>query len=201
MEVIKGLLVVMILAIPMWSVSGQINSACTASMISSFTPCLNFITGSTGNGNGSPTTGCCSSLGSLVGSGSDCACLILTGNVPFQLPINRTLAISLPRACNMAPVPLACKASASPLPAPGPFQFGPPLPLPPRSSPDSSSPSPSPFPDASDLPPVAPPTSSVTPGVPGLRPVLTPNSASKLYNMNSPSLLVFVLGIVVLKYF
>ena len=27
-------------------------------------------------------------------TGVDCACLILTGNVPFGLPISRTLAIS-----------------------------------------------------------------------------------------------------------
>ncbi|RLM65130.1 non-specific lipid-transfer protein-like protein [Panicum miliaceum] len=39
----------------------------------------------------------------------DCACLILTGNVPFSLPINRTLAISLPRICSSMSVPLQCR--------------------------------------------------------------------------------------------
>ncbi|GLT53009.1 hypothetical protein SLA2020_263090 [Shorea laevis] len=49
----------------------------------------------------------------------DCACLLITANVPVQLPINRTLALSLPRACNMPGVPALCKASGSPLPSPG----------------------------------------------------------------------------------
>ncbi|KAE8665434.1 putative mitochondrial ribosomal protein L24 [Hibiscus syriacus] len=52
-------------------------------------------------------------------SGSmDCACLIFTASVPIQLPINRTLAISLPQACNMDSVPVQCKAYGTPLPAP-----------------------------------------------------------------------------------
>ncbi|THU65357.1 hypothetical protein C4D60_Mb05t02790 [Musa balbisiana] len=88
-------------------VSGQITTACTAALISSFTPCLNYITGST-NGGGSPTEDCCKALGAVVSSSKDCACLILTGNVPFSLPINRTLSISLPRMCNSMSVPLEC---------------------------------------------------------------------------------------------
>ncbi|KAJ6336024.1 hypothetical protein OIU78_012596 [Salix suchowensis] len=107
------------------SVKGQISTPCTISMISSFTPCINFITGST---NGSPpTASCCGSFRSLMSTGMDCACLLLTANVPVQLPINRTLAISLPRACS---VPLQCKASGTPLPAPGPVLLGPTLPPP-----------------------------------------------------------------------
>ncbi|KAJ6730795.1 CLASSICAL ARABINOGALACTAN PROTEIN 9-LIKE [Salix viminalis] len=107
------------------SVNGQISTPCTMSMISSFTPCINFITGST---NGSPpTASCCGSFRSLMSTGMDCACLLLTANVPVQLPINRTLAISLPRACS---VPVQCKASGTPLPAPGPVLLGPTLPPP-----------------------------------------------------------------------
>ncbi|KAE8730675.1 hypothetical protein F3Y22_tig00002919pilonHSYRG00344 [Hibiscus syriacus] len=56
-------------------------------MISTFTPCLNFITGSSGNGSSSPTQGCCSSLKSIMSSSMDCACLIFTANIPLQLPI------------------------------------------------------------------------------------------------------------------
>jgi len=88
--------------------SAQITTACTSSLISSFTPCLNFITGST-NGGGSPTSGCCDALDSLMTSSTDCTCLILTGNVPFNLPINRALAITLPQLCNSQSVPLQCK--------------------------------------------------------------------------------------------
>lgn len=90
------------------SVNGQISTPCTASMLSTFTPCLNYITGSSGNGS-SPTGDCCSALKSLIPTGMDCACLLVTANVPIQLPINRTLALSLPRACKMGGVPLQCK--------------------------------------------------------------------------------------------
>ncbi|KAE8686150.1 Bifunctional inhibitor/lipid-transfer protein/seed storage 2S albumin superfamily protein, putative isoform 1 [Hibiscus syriacus] len=70
------------------------------------------------SGSSSPTQGCCGSLKLLMGSSMDCACLIFTASVPIQLPINRTLALSLPRACNMGGVPVQCKASGTPLPAP-----------------------------------------------------------------------------------
>ena len=90
--------------------SAQITTACSSSLISSFTPCLNFITGST-NGGGSPTSGCCDALGSLITSSTDCMCLIVTGNVPFNLPINSALAITLPRLCNSQSVPFQCKGS------------------------------------------------------------------------------------------
>ncbi|MBA0771495.1 hypothetical protein Gotri_007002 [Gossypium trilobum] len=137
MEGFKVLHLIAILStLSMVSVNGQISTACTASMISSFTPCLNFITGSSGNGSSSPTQGCCGSLKSLMSTSMDCACLIITASVPFQLPINRTLALGLPRACNMGGVPVQCKvfneisdsltphflhfaASGTPLPAPG----------------------------------------------------------------------------------
>ncbi|KAF5741914.1 50S ribosomal protein L24 [Tripterygium wilfordii] len=108
---------VVILALLVISVNGQISTPCTASMISSFTPCINFITGSTNNGS-TPSSSCCNSLKSLMDTSRDCACLLITASVSFQLPINPTLGISLPRACNMSGVPLQCKATGSPLPAP-----------------------------------------------------------------------------------
>ncbi|XP_077247748.1 non-specific lipid transfer protein GPI-anchored 20-like [Tasmannia lanceolata] len=195
-------LLVLALAISIVPISGQITTGCTNSMISSFTPCLNFITGSSANGS-SPTAGCCSSLSSLLSSSTDCACLILTGNVPFQLPINRALAISLPRACNGASVPLQCKGSASPLPAPGPLAFGPsqtPTPTPTASSiPESASPPPastSVSPPMIVSAPASPPTEST--GHPtestGRRPVVTPSSAVKLSIIYSPSLLLLALA-------
>jgi hypothetical protein len=78
--------------------------SCTTSLISSFTPCLNFIINSTA----SPTADCCRSLGALMKASSGCACLILTGSVPLGVPVNRTMAVTLPRACNNASVPLQC---------------------------------------------------------------------------------------------
>ncbi|ESQ36378.1 hypothetical protein EUTSA_v10008963mg [Eutrema salsugineum] len=99
----------------------QINTPCSPNMLSSVSGCMDFLTG----GGNSPTTGCCGALKSLTGTGMDCLCLIVTANVPLNIPINRTLAISLPRACGMPGVPVECKASAAPLPAPGPASLGP----------------------------------------------------------------------------
>ncbi|KAE8022693.1 hypothetical protein FH972_008474 [Carpinus fangiana] len=195
---------VFFISIPVY---GQISTPCNASMISSFTPCLNFLSNSTANGT-SPSADCCNALKSLTSGSKDCTCLIFTGNVPFQIPINQTLAISLPRACNMPGVPLQCKAGA-PIPAPGPVSLGP--------SPSSGL-SPSPSPKASSVPepttPAQAPESDTTPtltplsptvdsGAPtattGSRPVLTPSVAIRSHTL-SPSLLLLMLGFVALKY-
>lgn len=104
---------ILILISSIKSVNGQISTPCTFSMITNFTPCLNFITGSSNNGSSSPTRGCCSSLKSLMSSGMDCACLLISANVPFQLPINRTLAAFLPRACNLNGLSIQCKCTVS----------------------------------------------------------------------------------------
>ncbi|KAI3878513.1 hypothetical protein MKX03_023963 [Papaver bracteatum] len=193
-----------ILAVCVLPVYGQITTACSAPTITSFTPCLNFITGSSGSGT-SPTSDCCSTFKEIMGSSMDCACLLITGNVPFQLPINRTLAISLPRACKMSGVPVECKANTgSPLPAPSPFSFGSPSPSPLSST--SLTPSASFTPD-SEAPesvtlPASPPLDSTTPtAISGRRPVLTPTNAActKLPHLSTTSLL-FALGVLLLKY-
>src|SRR4051794_10771352 len=100
--------VLLALALPA-PASGQAAS-CTASLVSSFTPCLSYIT----NGNSSsPTPGCCRSLSALVNASTGCACLLLTGSVPLGgVPVNRTLAVTLPRACNSMAVPLQCKGTS-----------------------------------------------------------------------------------------
>ncbi|KAK3149093.1 hypothetical protein QOZ80_3AG0212860 [Eleusine coracana subsp. coracana] len=160
-----ALLLLLLAAAP---ASGQVATSCTSMLITTFTPCLNFVTGST-NGGGSPTEQCCGSLAEMVRTGADCACLILTGNVPFSLPINRTLAISLPRLCNSMSVPLKCRDTAAQIPAPGPIAFSPGLPpLPP------SPPEPSVEPDS---PPAMSPAADSTPI--SQRPVLMPSSARK----------------------
>ncbi|KAL0370500.1 UNVERIFIED_CONTAM: hypothetical protein Sangu_0368100 [Sesamum angustifolium] len=93
----------------------QISTPCTTSVISSFTPCFNYLTGSSGAGS-SPTQDCCNSLRSLMTDNVDCACLIITGNVPVSIPfINANLAISLPRVCrtryryNAKPLVFPCR--------------------------------------------------------------------------------------------
>ncbi|KAL8105072.1 non-specific lipid transfer protein GPI-anchored 20-like isoform X1 [Apium graveolens] len=188
-------------------VHGQINTACSPSALTSFTPCINFITNSTANGT-SPTTDCCNSLKSIATSSTDCLCLIVTASVPFQIPINRTLAIALPRACNMPGVPLQCKASSSPLPAPGPAALAPTL------SPGFS---PSASPKASSVPEAQSPAMTTNPNATpaltppsdtardpttnsGIRPVLNPSAASALFS-SPPEFLVAVLVATFLKYY
>uniref|UniRef100_A0A0E0GUU8 Bifunctional inhibitor/plant lipid transfer protein/seed storage helical domain-containing protein n=1 Tax=Oryza nivara TaxID=4536 RepID=A0A0E0GUU8_ORYNI len=149
-------LVVVVLAVVVSPASGQVATSCTASLITTFTPCLNFVTGST-NGGGSPTQQCCGSLAEMVRSSADCACLILTGNVPFSLPINRNLAISLTKLCNSMSVPLQCRDTASQIPPPAPSP--PETSVQPNSAVDPTAMSPSP------------------PIIQGQRPLLLPSSA------------------------
>ena len=109
---LKLKLTMRVLAVVAAPASGQGGAAsCTASLVTSFNPCLNFLTNSTGGGGGgsAPTQDCCRSLAALVNASTGCACLILTGNVPLGVPINRTLAVSLPKACRSAAVPLQCR--------------------------------------------------------------------------------------------
>ncbi|XP_076926672.1 non-specific lipid transfer protein GPI-anchored 20-like [Bidens hawaiensis] len=182
-------------------VYSQITTPCSASMITSFTPCLNFITNSTTNGSSTPTSDCCNSLKSLTSSGTDCLCLIVTGSVPFQIPINRTLAISLPRVCRMPGVPLQCKAAVgSPIPAPGPATLG----LAPSPESSSTVPDTTPLaPESDTLPTLTPPSTGVASGVPttdaGSRPSLTPSSVASVY-ANSPFVIV-ASGVTFIWYF
>ncbi|KAJ4955760.1 hypothetical protein NE237_012543 [Protea cynaroides] len=176
-------------------VYGQINTGCTNSMITGFTPCLSFITGSTANGS-SPTADCCKSLKSLMDSSMACICLIVNGNVPLQLPINRSMSLSLPGACKMSGVPLQCKASGSPLPAPAPVALGPTASLSPSPQASAISETTS---SATGLPPASTPVSSESPAHSGIKPVLTPSAANPSHSF-SPSLVLFVIGVVVLKY-
>ncbi|XP_031278174.1 non-specific lipid transfer protein-like 1 [Pistacia vera] len=185
-------------------VYGQVATPCTASLISSFSPCMNFLTNSTTNGT-SPTADCCNALKSLTSNSMDCTCLIVTGNIPLQLPINRTLAISLPRACNMPGVPLQCKSTGAPIPAPGPSSFG----APPSASPTGTVvPEPTPSataPESDTTPTLTPPSTDVDPTAPtvtpGSRPVLTPPSAAMPSYNFSPSLLLFAVGFLIMKYY
>ncbi|CAL1411302.1 unnamed protein product [Linum trigynum] len=172
--------------------NGQITTPCSATAIAGLTPCMNFLTNSSAAGS-SPTADCCDQLKNLTGAGMDCMCLLVTASVPFQIPINRTLAISLPRACNMPGVPVQCKAAAgAPVPAPA---LGPSLA--PGGSP-SDAPTSSVVPETPDsgttTPDLTPPTSTT-----GSRPTIN-TSAAASYSF-SPSLVVLALGFVLGKFY
>ncbi|KAL9680737.1 hypothetical protein QQ045_012516 [Rhodiola kirilowii] len=106
-----------VLALPVY---GQPGLPCTPAMVNNFTPCMNFLNNATANTT-TPTPDCCNSLKSVATNSSGCLCLLVSGNVPFPVTVNRTSAISLPQACNMPGVAVQCKASTTaPAPAPGP---------------------------------------------------------------------------------
>ncbi|XVF63078.1 hypothetical protein PTKIN_Ptkin09bG0060000 [Pterospermum kingtungense] len=202
--------IVLVLAALMLPVYGQINTPCSPSMLNTFTPCMNFLTNSSANAS-SPSADCCNSLKTLTSSGMGCVCLIVAGGVPFQIPINRTLAISLPRACNMPSVPVQCKAAAgAPVPAPGPISLAPTLS--PGASPTLSPkgsivPEPTPSavsPESDTTPALTPPSTTVGSEGPtattGSRPVLTPSAASPSYSL-SPFIVVLALGFAIFKYY
>lgn len=129
LKVFRGVLRALIVALLLQSLSAHAqvtSSLCTSSMLRSFTPCLNYLTQSSSGSGISPTAGCCASLRSRISNGLDCLCQIIMGGVPFRIPFNQNSAISLPRACDQAGVPIECKASpGAPLPAPGPTAFSP----------------------------------------------------------------------------
>ncbi|KAL8029061.1 hypothetical protein ABFS82_14G200900 [Erythranthe guttata] len=219
-----ALIVLIISSVLLFGAKAQqiISTPCTSSVITTFTPCINYVTGSSGTAS-SPTKDCCDSLKSVMTNNMDCVCLIVTGNVPFSLPfLNANLAISLPRVCQNS-VPLQCQASGIPLPAPGPVLFGPPQPRPRPPSPAPSpthahAPSPHSYsPKASkavaavaappptgslDIAPAAPPEFPEGRSEnPWIRPVVNPNSASSSSTVSSPSLVVLTfIGVVAFKF-
>ena len=83
--------------------NGQINTPCTSSMMTTLTPCLNYITGSRpGGSTGASITECCGAFTSLMSNSMDCACLLVTASVPLPL------SLSIPKICN-TPLALQCK--------------------------------------------------------------------------------------------
>ncbi|KAK1428316.1 hypothetical protein QVD17_17148 [Tagetes erecta] len=86
-------------------------SGCTSALMG-MASCLNFITGNTST----PSSSCCSQLGNMVQSQPQCLCQVLNGaGVTLGLNINRTLALTLPGACNVQTPPVSqCNAANGP---------------------------------------------------------------------------------------
>lgn len=79
-------------------------SGCTSVLIG-MAPCLNYVTGSSKT----PSSSCCSSLASVVKSQPKCLCTALDGSTLSSLgfKIDKTLALGLPRACNVKTPPVS----------------------------------------------------------------------------------------------
>ncbi|CAM8988379.1 unnamed protein product [Rhodiola kirilowii] len=177
-------------------VFGQISTPCTAPVTNMFTPCMNFVTNSSGSGS-SPTADCCNALKSMTSTGLDCLCLLLTASIPFQLPVNRTVVASLPRACNMPGVPVQCKGAAgAPLPAPGPAAFAPNQSPSPAGSvvPGAFSPTLAP---SSDIPTATSPPADTN--APAIRPAVTPSAAAS--TNFSPVFILAAFGALAMKFY
>lgn len=76
-------------------------SSCTNVLVS-LSPCLNYITGNSST----PSSGCCSSLSSVVSSQPECLCQVLGGGASsLGININQTQALALPGACKVKTPP------------------------------------------------------------------------------------------------
>ncbi|XP_043691445.1 non-specific lipid transfer protein GPI-anchored 5-like [Telopea speciosissima] len=97
-----------------WVGAAVAQSSCT-SMIVGMAPCLSYITGNSSN----PTSSCCQQLSSVVQSQPQCLCQVVNGAATLGIPINQTLALSLPAACNVqTPSISACNAVNGPSTSP-----------------------------------------------------------------------------------
>ncbi|KAH0943201.1 hypothetical protein HID58_002838 [Brassica napus] len=195
MSKISGITIVLValiavLAFPVRSQQPPL-SQCTPSMMTTVGPCMSILTNSSTNGT-SPSSDCCNSLRSLTTGGMGCLCLIVTGSVPFNIPINRTTAVSLPRASNIAPAAAPGPASTfGPAMSPGPAT----TPLVPEPTPAAQTP------QSDTTRPFTPTADGAAPtadnGGSTSRPSVTPSSAYAL----SPSLLFFGISLVALKFY
>ncbi|XP_028762155.1 non-specific lipid-transfer protein-like protein At2g13820 [Neltuma alba] len=102
-------LAVVVVASALWTQTAA-QSGCT-SALTSMSPCLNYITGSSST----PSSTCCSQLSSVVQSSPQCLCSVLNGGgSSLGLTINQTLALSLPGACKVQTPPVSqCKAAGN----------------------------------------------------------------------------------------
>ncbi|KAL0376643.1 UNVERIFIED_CONTAM: hypothetical protein Scaly_0781900 [Sesamum calycinum] len=107
-EVSMGL--ALILVTMLWTGATAQSSDCTNVLIS-MSPCLNYISGNSST----PSSACCTQLGTVVRSQPQCLCAVLNGGGSnLGLNINRTQALALPTACNVQTPPVSRCNAASP---------------------------------------------------------------------------------------
>ncbi|KAI3794961.1 hypothetical protein L1987_37602 [Smallanthus sonchifolius] len=106
---------------------------CTSVLIG-MAPCLTYVTGSSKT----PSSSCCSSLANVVKSQPQCLCTALDDSTMASLgiSINKTIALSLPHACNVKTPPVSRCNAGNNAPVMAPAKS-------PESLDDETSPSPS----------------------------------------------------------
>ncbi|KAI4331508.1 hypothetical protein MLD38_029693 [Melastoma candidum] len=70
----------------------------------SLVPCAPFVQATTP----SPPQSCCDVLNQIYGQQPRCLCLLLNATNVVSIPINNTLALQLPRLCNIPADPSSC---------------------------------------------------------------------------------------------
>ncbi|XP_031253069.1 non-specific lipid-transfer protein-like [Pistacia vera] len=107
---------ILILAALFWGgATAQSNSNCS-NVLATMAPCLNYLMANSST----PSTSCCSQLGAVVKSSPDCLCAALNGSIPSMgININRTIALTLPGACQVqTPSFNNCKQAIAPAASP-----------------------------------------------------------------------------------
>ncbi|GLT74336.1 hypothetical protein SLA2020_461410 [Shorea laevis] len=93
----RMVLVTVVFVAAFWGGAVAQSSSCT-SALTTLAPCLNYITGNSTT----PSSSCCTGLASVVKSEPLCLCQILNnGGSSLGITINQTLALELPKACNV----------------------------------------------------------------------------------------------------
>ncbi|KAI3668146.1 hypothetical protein L6452_43223 [Arctium lappa] len=105
-----GVVLAMVLVVSICG-GAMAQSGCTNALMG-MSSCLNFITGNSST----PSSSCCSQLGNVVQSQPQCLCQALSGDgISLGISINQTLALTLPRACNVQTPPVSqCNAANGP---------------------------------------------------------------------------------------
>ncbi|XP_022138714.1 non-specific lipid-transfer protein-like protein At2g13820 [Momordica charantia] len=105
----SGVVLVVVAMTVLWAGAGAQSSDCSNVLIS-LSPCLNYITGNSST----PSSRCCSQLGSVVRSQPQCLCQVLNGGASaLGINVNQTLALALPGACRLQTPPISrCNANS-----------------------------------------------------------------------------------------
>lgn len=99
----SGVVLVVVAMAALWAGAGAQSSDCSNVLIS-LSPCLNYITGNSST----PSSRCCSQLGSVVRSQPQCLCQVLNGGASaLGINVNQTLALALPGACRLQTPPIS----------------------------------------------------------------------------------------------
>ncbi|MFS7902013.1 putative bifunctional inhibitor/plant lipid transfer protein/seed storage helical [Helianthus anomalus] len=167
-----GMVLAMVLIVSICG-GAMAQSGCTNALMG-MSSCLNFITGNTST----PSSSCCSQLGNVVQSQPQCLCQVLNGaGINLGISINRTLALTLPGACNVQTPPVSQCDAAN----------GPPATPTPAASPEGSTFEPNILPES--------PTESDTPSGSGSKTDgLTPNGSQSSLPLHLLALVMFVVS-------